>query len=395
MRKKTVLSFLIIIAFVIIISCSKNDTAPLNSFEAIKAAFGNNIDLENLYNYENQGIPSYIIKDNTESNIIINTKATLGRVLFYDKNLSINNTISCGSCHNQQFAFGDTAIVSLGVEGGVTVRHSMRLINSRFADERKFFWDERASSLEAQTIMPMQDHAEMGYSGQNGRPGLSVLLSKLSTIDYYKELFGFIYGDINITELRLQECLAQFVRSIQSFDSKYDTGRALVQNDMISFPNFTAQENIGKNLFLTPPNFDALGNRISGGLGCNNCHRAPEFDIDPNTGNNGIIGTINATGIDLHNTKAPSLKNLVKTNGVVNTPMMHTAVINTLQQAIGHYGTINIAAGNNTLDPRLKPNGFGQKLNLTQQDVNSVIAFLQTLAGTAVYTDSKWSNPFR
>jgi cytochrome c peroxidase len=88
------------------------------------------------------------------------------------------------------------------------------------------------------------------------------------------------------------------------------------------------------------------------------------------------------------------LRDLVKTNGQINGTMMHTGVIGSLQTVIGHYGTINLAPGNNNLDPRLRPNGFGQKLNLNANEVNDVIAFLRTLSGTAVYTNTKWSNPF-
>ncbi len=396
MPKQFKLISLILTFIAITFGCSKKveETQP-DQYAAIKLAFGANIDLQNLVNYANQGKPAFINKDNTGGNNISNAKATLGRILFYDKNLSVDNTISCASCHKQEFAFSDTALVSSGVQGGLTGRHSMRLVNSRFAVERKFFWNERAASLEVQTTQPIQDHAEMGFSGQNGRPALPALLTKLQSIAYYNEVFRFVYGDINVTETRMQESLAQFIRSIQSFDSKYDAGRALVQNDNQPFPNFTAQENTGKNLFLTPPLFDATGNRINGGLGCNGCHNAPEFDIDPNTLNNGIIGIINGPGIDIDNTRAPSLRDLTRTNGTVNGAMMHTAAIKTLQAAIGHYGTINLAAGNTKLDPRLKPNGFGQKLNLNAQEVNSVIAFLGTLSGTNVYTDVKWGNPFK
>ena len=77
--------------------------------------------------------------------------------LFYDKNLSIDNSISCASCHQQAAAFGDLATVSTGVDG-VTGRHSMRLAYARFGNEDRFFWDERAPSLEAQTTQPIQDH---------------------------------------------------------------------------------------------------------------------------------------------------------------------------------------------------------------------------------------------
>lgn len=378
-------------------SCSNNSDEnyeEIPSYPFVQAEFGSSLDLNNLANYANQNIPSYIIKDNSQGNLITDKGATLGRVLFYDKNLSSNNTISCASCHKQEFAFSDTNVASLGVNG-TTGRHSMRLINSRFATETKFFWNERALNLETQTTMPIKDHGEMGFSGENGDLSFNDLITKLSRIGYYKELFKFVYGSEEITEVKIQSALAQFIRSIQSFDSKYDAGRTSAANDGQPFSNFTPQENQGKNLFLSPPVFNANGVRTGGGLGCAGCHRAPEFDIDPNTLNNGIIGTIAGTGIDTGNTRAPSLRDLVKTDGTTNGPMMHTGVITTLQAAIGHYGTINIAPGNNNLDPRLRPGGVGQQLNLTATEVNAVIAFLRTLSGTDVYTNPKWSNPFR
>lgn len=377
-------------------SCSNNSDEnyeEIPSYPFVEAEFGSSIDLENLTNYANQTIPSYITKDNSLGNVITDKGATLGRVLFYDKNLSSNNTISCSSCHKQEFAFSDSNVASTGVNGA-TGRHSMRLINSRFASETRFFWNERALNLEAQTTMPIKDHGEMGFSGSNGDEDFDALLTKLSAIGYYKELFKFVYGTEEITEAKIQNALAQFIRSIQSFDSKYDAGRALATNDGEPFTNFTAQENQGKNLFLSPPVFNTSGVRTSGGLGCAGCHRAPEFDIDPNSLNNGIIGTIAGTGIDTGNTRAPSLRDLVRTDGTANGPMMHTGVITNLQAAIGHYGTINLAPGNTNLDIRLKPNGFGQQLNLTAPEVNAVIAFLRTLSGTDVYTNTKWSNPF-
>ena len=388
----------IFVLLIIAVSCSKNETAAIvpvvDPYTAIKAAFGTNIDPNSLSNYANQGKPAYINKDNTGANVITNAKATLGRVLFYDKNLSIDNSISCGSCHKQQFAFSDNAIASNGVAGGVTGRHSMRLVNSRFAVETKFFWDERAASLEQQTTAPVKDNAEMGFSGLSGRQGIADLLIKLQAIKYYNELFKFVYGDINVTEARLQECLAQFVRSIQSFDSKYDAGRAVVANDNQPFPNFTAVENQGKQLFINAPVFDPTGNRIGGGAGCNGCHNAPEFDIAPNAGNNGIIGKISGTGIDITVTRAPSLRDVTNTAGIENGPLMHTANLGLLQNAVGHYNTILLAPGNTNLDPKLRPGGFGQHLNLTGAEMNALVAFLKTLSGTNVYVDKKWSSPF-
>ena len=217
MRKPLTLVSITLATITLVISCSKNDSTTTEKYPAIKAAFGTNIDPDNLVNYAGQQVPAYITKDNSRATPVNNGKATLGRVLFYDKALSIDNSISCASCHKQQFAFSDTALISAGVVGGVTVRHSMRLINTRFAVESKFFWNERAASLEAQTTMPVQDHAEMGFSGQNGRPGIADLITKLKGIGYYQELFTSVYGDVNISETRLQECLARFCEKYSKF----------------------------------------------------------------------------------------------------------------------------------------------------------------------------------
>ncbi len=385
---------IVALLFSTLISCNKSDDyQDIPTYPNVAAAFGNNIDLNHLDNYANQVVPAYITKDNTQGNTITDKGATLGRVLFYDKKLSSNNTISCASCHIQSRAFSDSLVVSLGVNG-TTARHTMRLINSRFGNEKKFFWDKRAPTLEFQTTQPVRNHTEMGYSGLNGDPSINDLITKLSAIGYYQELFQFVYGSPEITEDKIQLALAQFVRSIQSFDSRYDIGRAQTTDDVLSFPNLTSEENKGKRLFMTLPTFDATGKRTTGGIGCVACHNAPEFDIDPNAKNNGILGTIGSNAMDITVVRAPSLRDLTRTNGKLNGPLMHTGIITTLQNVLDHYGLMNVATANTNLDPRLVPNGFGQDLNMSSQEINSVIAFLKTLAGTNVYTDPKWSNPF-
>jgi len=342
------------------------------------------LDLTTLANYAAQPVPAYITKDNTPgNNAITDTGATLGRVLFYDRRLSRNNTISCSSCHQQAHAFSDTATASTGVNG-TTGRHSMRLVNSRFATEARFFWDERALTLEAQTTQPIQDHVEMGFSGTNGDPAFADLVTKLSAIEEYRVLFALMFGDATITEARIQSALAQFVRSIQSFDSRFDQGRAQVIADNVNFPNFTNAENAGKQLFLAPPN--------QGGAGCAGCHRPPEFDIDPNSRNNGIITQIGG-GTDLTNTRSPSLRDMADPLGALNGGMMHDGSITSLSGVISHYAAI--PGDNANLDNRLRrPGGNVQTLNLTTQQRNDMAAFLRTLTGSAIYTDPKWSDPF-
>lgn len=350
------------------------------------------LDLTKLSSYAGQEVPAYINPDNTPANNrITDAGATLGRVLFYDKRLSKNATVSCASCHQQENAFGDKAVASVGV-AGTTGRHSMRLINARFSVERRFFWDKRAATLEAQTTQPIQDHIEMGFSGADGDPDLNALVARVSELELYKVLFTAVFGSPVVTETRMQQALAQFVRSIQSFDSKYDRGLLLAPNPNADFTNFTAQENQGKRIFQTPPG-------PGGGAGCAACHQPPTFDIDPNSGHNGVITSLGG-GQDLTNRRAPSLRDLVDGEGNPHGPYMHDGSKATLLDVVNHYNAIPaITTG---LDRRLagappRPGGpppTPQRLNLSQANKDALVAFLGTLTGESVYTDSKWSSPF-
>ncbi|KAK3606883.1 hypothetical protein CHS0354_018477 [Potamilus streckersoni] len=311
---------------------------------AVQAKFGTKINLTSPADYAGQSVPSYITKCNGAG--ISNAKATLGRVLFYDKALSIDDTVSCASCHQQAFAFSDPDISSDGVSGGKTGRHSMRLVNARFAEEVKFFWDERAASLEAQTTQPIQDHNEMGFSGQSGRGIIYVCLR--GHCHYRSAAAG---------------SPIHFVRSIQSFDSKYDTGITAVNgNHNAQFTNFSTDENAGKALFTARATFDAAGNRTGGGAGCAGCHRPPEFDIDNNSRNNGIIASFSGS-TDTTVTRSPTLRDTVNASGTLNGPLMHTGGFTSLADVVRHYnGGINNVTN---LDNRLRPNGQPQRLQLT------------------------------
>lgn len=225
------------------------------------------IDLAALPNYARQPVP--IAQPNQHPGQIVNTPAdnettdtgaTLGRLLFYDKRLSRNNTVSCSSCHKQAYAFGTPAAVGTGV-GGMTNRHPMRLVNARFAktpfsETGLFFWDRRAPTLENAVTQPIRNAIEMGFSGTNGDPDFAELIAKLSALPEYQLLFSVAFGSAVIDENGIQKALSQFIRSIQSFDSKYDAGAALAR-ELDPFPNFTESENRGKQLFMTPPDVPA------------------------------------------------------------------------------------------------------------------------------------------
>ena len=150
------------------------------------------------YNYANLVLPNYLttppvvgIINTPNNNQITDNGATLGRVLFYDKNLSFNNLVSCASCHKQAFSFSDTATFSSGFLGGNTTRNSMSLLNARYYPNGHFFWDERSASAEAQASRPIVNAVEMGMT-------MPSLVTRLRSVSYYPTLFQKAYGTTTI-----------------------------------------------------------------------------------------------------------------------------------------------------------------------------------------------------
>jgi len=183
------------------------------------------------------------IDNSPANNPITNNGATLGRVLFYDKNLSLNRTVSCASCHKQSEGFSDSRTLSIGFTGGKTDRHGMTILNARYYQRGRFFWDERAATLEDQVLQPLQNTVEMGLTAAQ-------ISERVAEQPYNNQLFINAFGDNTINNDRISKALAQFVRSIVSYQSKYDIGRATVNNPNQAFSNFTIQENQGKQLFF-------------------------------------------------------------------------------------------------------------------------------------------------
>ena len=173
--------------------------------------------------------------DNTPvQNQITDAGATLGRVLFYDRRLSANDAVSCASCHRPSIGFGDTPPRSVGFTGALTPRHSTGLVNSRFYKRGRFFRDERAATLEAQVLDPIQNPAEMGMT-------LDALALKLIATSYYQPLFTAAFGSPGITSARVASALAQYTRSLVSTDSRYD--RAFSETGVPNFAStLTAEE---------------------------------------------------------------------------------------------------------------------------------------------------------
>ena len=345
------------------------------------------IDVNRLDNYANPVLPAYYdatvaALDNTPNNNPINDRvATLGRVLFYDKRLSVNDTTACASCHQQANGFDDPNRFSTGFSGtAFTSAHAMRLGNIRYYRPGTMFWDKRAASLELQVSQPIIHPIEMGFDATHG--GINALLTKLAASTYYPDLFTLAFGNSAITEARIQQALAQFTRAMISAASRWDTAYAQVfnaaapnRNLNVALPGFSASEELGHQLFMTGPG--------QGGAGCAACHQPPTFGLAANSLSNGLDA--NETRIF----KSPALKNVG-----LSRAFMHDGRFSTLEQVIEHYNS-GIQNGP-ALDNRLKtPGGAPLRLNLTQNEKAALVAFLLTLNDNNLTTDAKFSNPFK
>lgn len=335
------------------------------------------------FNYANIQLPNYFLdnqlqnEDNTpNNNPITDAGATLGRVLFYDKKLSANNTIACASCHIQENGFSDPNVLSIGFEGGLTGRNSMGLSNAKFYENGSFFWDERAETLEDQVLMPIQDQVEMGLT-------LDELVAKVSAEEYYRILFTRAFGDETVTTQRISFAMAQFIRAMVSYESKFDEGMAQVNNAQQNFPNFTASENLGKNLFFS--------NRTR----CNDCHdtNAMVGDAARNNGLDAVLTDLGVAGVTGNNNdrgefKVGSLRNIELTG-----PYMHDGRFETLGDVVDHYDFGIVDSPD--LDNRLRVQG-GQvrRLNLNAAERQALIDFMLTLTDNNFITDEKYSDPF-
>lgn len=349
------------------------------------------------YNYSIVNLPAHFTTDTqgplpTSINGIDNTPidnpitdhgATLGRVLFYDKTLSANETIACASCHQAEHGFSDSDRFSFGFEGGATERNSMTLINARFYQRGRFFWDERAATLEEQVLMPFQDPIEMGMT-------LDQVMDKVKNQPYYTELFENAFGSTEITSDKISKALAQFVRSIVSHSSRYDEGRALATSPGANFENFTDEENLGKGIFF--------GQIPNGGGACFGCHTTEAFvSANPGPQNNGLdsisttdlgAGAIFENPIFEGRFKTTSLRNVELT-----APYMHDGRFATLEEVVEHYNS-GIQA-HPTLAPALTDtNGDPVRLNLTQEQKAALVSFLKTLTDHTLSSEQKWSDPF-
>jgi len=344
-----------------------------------------------------QGAGSVIAADNTPgNNPLTNSGVTLGRVLFYDTRLSVNNTVSCASCHVQAFGFSEPSRFSRGFDGAFTDRNAPQLSNVRFYQNGHMFWDERADTLEVQALGPIQSSIEMGNT-------LANLVSTVATQAFYPPLFEAAFGDDAVTSERIARALAQFQRAIVSYQSRLDD--ALIGDDPdVNQPDFagrlSAAELRGMAMFepVDDQILAAAGQGPVQSMGCDQCHQtavqilstAPGGGRGPqNIGLDPAVIGVGATGID--DFKVPSLRNVG-----VTAPFMHDGRFDSLEDVVRFYAedVNDNGATSRFLRQGNQANGAIRRFNLDDGEVADLVAFLNALTDEAILSDARFSDPF-
>jgi cytochrome c peroxidase len=296
-------------------------------------------------------------------NTITEDKFILGRALFYDPILSVDSTISCGSCHQQFAAFAHADHdLSHGIYDRVGTRNAPGIFNLNW--HPLFMHDGGINHIEVMPLGPISNTLEMGAD-------VNPVIAKLQASSKYKNLFKKAFGTETVNSQNMLRAMAQFMGLMYSYNSKFDLYKRRESNAQLS-----ESELRGYNLFLT---------------NCNTCHKEPLF-TDFSFRSNGLAVNpfINDTGRahitgeaqDRFKFKTPSLRNIAKT-----APYMHDGRFNTLQECLDHYANVKPNLVN--LDPLLQNSG----LPLSTQDKQDIIAFLNTLTDYKLLADRRFADP--
>jgi cytochrome c peroxidase len=297
------------------------------------------------------GTSSFFEKENAG----INTKAALGKKLFSEKILSKDSSVSCASCHIPKFAFADTLAFSVGIEGKLTKRNTPSVLNMK--NRPYYFWDGRATTLEEQSLMPIQNPDEMGLP-------IDEAVKRLNQSREYKMLFQKIFNK-KPDARNLAATFSAYEKTLETVDSKFDDW----SNNL---KNLTAQEERGRELFT--------GDKAK----CFDCHRMEDFTTDEfkNIGlyngkelNDAGLFNITNKEADLGKFKTPGLRNIA-----VTAPYMHNGMFKTLEEVMEYYNNPQkFVPDAVNIDDALKT-----PLGLTENEKKDLVSFLKTL------TDKKY-----
>jgi cytochrome c peroxidase len=339
-------------------------------------------------------IPGIVDFDPMEGFVINNEIATLGRVLFYDTQLSINNRTSCATCHKQAFGFADNKAKSVGFENKLTPRNSPAILNAGL--QEAFFHDLSEEVLENMVLKPIGNHIEMGLEDHQ------YLLKKVESLDYYKPLFENAFGSDSVTLEKISAGMVHFIRSMVSINSKYDIGT------MTGFSNFTEEELLGKDLYFAkfPCSGCHGGDNLNGGSSA-----AENIGLDAWYSDQGMTGIEPVSGNERNGWfKVPSLRNIAQT-----APYMHDGRFQTLEEVVEFYNSGMSNHPQLSFMLRKNTNGgfffFGEdpmdeelnaatgiiplRMHMTNEEKKALVAFMKTFTDETFLTNERFSDPFR
>lgn len=274
---------------------------------------------------------------------------SFGKALFFDKRLSLDNSIACATCHQPRLAFTDGKRFSEGVEGRKSMRNAPSLLNVE--NQSRFMFDAHISSLEMQAIVPIQDTNEMGIRMED-------LIKKLQKDSIYSAWSNELFGR-EIDPSVITQSLAVFQRTLIARNSRFD--QFMQGNSSV----FTDSETKGWQLFSTE-------------LNCIACHQLPDLKSD-DAKNNGLYLNygedkgrfrIHYDSTDIGKFKVPTLRNISLTS-----PYMHDGSFLSLEEVINHYESGG--KGHFNQDTLIKP------FRLSKEEKKNVLNFLNSLTDTS------------
>jgi cytochrome c peroxidase len=315
----------------------------------------------------------------TFGNRTTNAGATLGRVLFYDKRLSITNTIACASCHQQSHGFASSEAFNTGVLGIPLKRNSMALANARYNIQHSWFSDMRAAALQDVAQQAMQNSEEMGST-------LAMTAAKVQATPFYAPLFEAAFGTPEVTGTRVLLALEQFVQALISYRSKFDRACSSMTNEPIDCGLvLDAQEMRGLAIF-----------RGAGNQRCDACHGLPA-GANVWQANNGIDVMVTDPGTTIPALQRDGSQGVFRPaalrNIALTAPYMHDGRFATLREVIDHYD--HGVQDSPNLDSLLRSNGAPIRMNLSDADEDALEAFLRTLTDEEMIADPRFADPFQ
>ena len=279
------------------------------------------------------------------------SKIKLGELLFNEKIISKDSTVSCASCHNPAFAFSDTLDFSVGINGHLTKRNTSSVLNMK--NRPYFFWDGRAETLAQQALMPIQNPDEMGLP-------INEAIDRLNASAVYKNYFYQVFNS-SPNEKNLSLAFEAYENTLETVDSKFDDW----SNNL---GKLSASEERGRKLF------------VDDNSKCFDCH----FGIDYTNDDFKNIGLFNGKNLndsgrylitrdlaDLGKFKTPGLRNIALT-----APYMHNGMFKTLEEVVEYYSNTKKFVS----DAYNKDASLQKPINFSERDKKDLVAFLKTLS---------------